>query len=265
MHRGRSFSLSLWSRAAAPWDNPWAEVIAKGPEENAWRIGRSGQSSGLTLSLGASSRGDRTIDVRAKFHHCALVFDHETHIARYYVNGVEQMRDICSIAENSSRVWIGGGPWPNSVGHWHGTIDDVAVWKRALSAREVARFWNAGAGMELWQFLPDADTDGQYDSWEEERGLNTQLDDAALDLDGDGLSNLEEAELNTDPRLADTDGDGLSDSVESRTGIRVGNGDTGTDPVSPDTDEDGLIDSDPLEPDPLDPDFDKDGVGTRRR
>ncbi|MCD6290913.1 MAG: FG-GAP repeat protein, partial [Anaerolineae bacterium] len=77
------------------------------------------------------------------------------------------------------------------------------------------------------------------------------------DVDGDGLSDEQEAVLGTDPNNWDTDGDGLSDrfEVDHRE-------DMGTDPLNRDTDGDGLIDS--LEVDwgtlANDPDTDRDGL-----
>jgi outer membrane protein OmpA-like peptidoglycan-associated protein len=57
---------------------------------------------------------------------------------------------------------------------------------------------------------------------------------AAVDSDGDGLSNERELqEHRTDPFQADTDGDGLNDRVEVE---------GPTDPLRPDTDDDGLPD-----------------------
>src|SRR5206468_3796597 len=44
--------------------------------------------------------------------------------------------------------------------------------------------------------------------------LNPELDDSALDLDHDGLTNLREFQIGTRPDLADTDGDGFSDGLE---------------------------------------------------
>ncbi len=59
---------------------------------------------------------------------------------------------------------------------------------------------------------------------------------AALDSDGDGLTDEEEISLGTDPHNIDTDGDGLFDREE----VKV----YGTDPLNPDTDGDGYKDGD---------------------
>ena len=52
------------------------------------------------------------------------------------------------------------------------------------------------------------------DAWERAVGLNPLVDDADLDTDGDGLTNLQEYALATEPKIGDSDGDGLSDGVE---------------------------------------------------
>jgi hypothetical protein len=62
-------------------------------------------------------------------------------------------------------------------------------------------------------------------------GIGDACDD---DIDGDGLSNTQEAALGTDPRKPDTDGDGLTDGAEVNT--------YGTNPLLADTDGDGLTD-----------------------
>jgi len=118
---------------------------------------------------------------------------------------------------------------------------------------------------------PDSDGDGLPDEFElahtdppSATGLNP-----GDDLDNDGLTNLQEYQLGTNPLLADTDGDGLndgdevagagsrpptdplnpdtdgdglSDLAESNTGVWVSAADPGTDPTNPDTDGDGLSD-----------------------
>ena len=64
------------------------------------------------------------------------------------------------------------------------------------------------------------------------------ISDADEDLDGDGLTNLQEYLLGTRPDIADTDGDGLSDGDE----VNI----YGTDPLNPDTDGDGLLDGEEI-------------------
>lgn len=108
----------------------------------------------------------------------------------------------------------------------------------------------------------DTDGDGLSDGFEATRTGTDPLvvdtrssgtADGAKDVDGDGLSHLDEAAAGTDPLRADTDGDGLGDGEETS---------AGTDPLKKDTDGDGLTDDSELRlaTDPLRADTDGDGV-----
>ncbi|WP_233595405.1 Ig-like domain-containing protein [Corallococcus sp. CA031C] len=82
------------------------------------------------------------------------------------------------------------------------------------------------------------------------------------DSDNDGLPDVEEAIIGTDPNNPDTDGDGIPDGVE----VKVG----GTDPLDDDSDDDGILDGnedkdhdgivDADETDPNEADTDGDGL-----
>ena len=72
----------------------------------------------------------------------------------------------------------------------------------------------------------DLDKDGMPDDWERNFGLDTGRNDARDDADGDGLVNIDEYRLGTDPTKADTDEDGYSDLAER---------DAGTDPQDADS------------------------------
>ncbi|MFC4281800.1 hypothetical protein ACFOXZ_13515, partial [Thalassotalea piscium] len=72
----------------------------------------------------------------------------------------------------------------------------------------------------------DTDDDGDTlpDAWEQANGLDKNNSyDSTLDSDNDGLTNLEEYNLGTNPTLMDTDGDGYTDGFEVN---------SGTDPLS---------------------------------
>src|SRR3989454_7115852 len=93
----------------------------------------------------------------------------------------------------------------------------------------------------------DSDGDGIPDDYELAHDLDPNNPiDAQEDPDRDGLTNLQEFQLGTDPRNRDTDGDGLSDGDEVNTHH--------TNPLLGDTDGDGIPDgvevrsgSDPLD------------------
>lgn len=118
----------------------------------------------------------------------------------------------------------------------------------------------------------DSDGDGLSDILEIGLGTNPNQTDTDLDKlsDGDEVNNRK-----TDPKKADTDGDGLTDGDEVARGINPLLVDTdgdglndadeiriGSDPKVVDTDQDGLSDKDELTTcnSPTDPDSDDDGI-----
>ena len=160
-------------------------------------------------------------------------------------------------------------------------INYSSSWAELVGTESEELSWT----MDDWQYLADTDDDGLPNLIEKEVGsdpYNPDTDgdnlpdgyealtlgtdstkpdtddngvlDCDEDFDEDGLTNLQEYELGTEPYNEDTDGDGLKDGEE----INI----YGTDPLKVDTDEDGLEDGDEIyfETDPLNPDSDGNGI-----
>ena len=62
--------------------------------------------------------------------------------------------------------------------------------------------------------IVDTDGDTMPDDYENANGLNPLIDDSALDLDGDGVSNIQEYNDGTAPNNIDSDGDGQHDGID---------------------------------------------------
>ncbi|MGE7093322.1 VWA domain-containing protein [Lysinibacillus sp. NPDC048646] len=108
----------------------------------------------------------------------------------------------------------------------------------------------------------DTDKDGLEDNYELQFTLTNPtlkdtdgngVSDGDEDLDEDGLTNLQELELGTDPKNADSDSDGWNDGLELE---------RGTDPLNDDTDGDKVVDGleEELGFNPLNPDTDGNGI-----
>ena len=192
-------------------------------------------------------------------------------------------------------VGYGAGESNYNVGGRDAELEGLTVFDTELiTFVGGSRFGDAGIGPEAFPLsvdggpvnrygagtftfvLEDSDGDGAPDAWEEANGLDKDNEaDGAMDLDEDGVSNVEEYNRGTDPGKADTDGDGLNDKMESGTGIWVSEDDRGTDPLIPDSDDDGLGDAvetnsgtfvDAANPgtSPVNADTDGDGFGDSR-
>lgn len=117
---------------------------------------------------------------------------------------------------NSAFMRIGSNQrWVATGGNFTGSIDDVRIYDRALTAEEVQEIY----------YLDDVDRDGILDRYETGTGIyvsptDTGTSPSNADSDGDGIKDgTELTQYGTNPNLKDSDGDGFEDLFEINTGF----------------------------------------------
>jgi hypothetical protein len=155
-----------------------------------------------------------------------------------------------TLSPGGSLVWVAEGVEVGRSAQFkvEARDDEGAAVTQSFAVRVVSGGRDGDGLGDVEDNCPQDNNPAQTDT--DQDGLGDACDE---DVDGDGLSNEEEAERGTDPEARDTDGDGLDDPEEL--GL-------GTDPTEADTDDDGLTDDDERErrTDPTNPDSDGDGL-----
>ena len=172
-----------------------------------------------------------TNDLRdGAFHHVVATLNRSaTNGGHLYVDGMAKITFnptvIPGSLSNAAPVRIGVHPQPGLNGWYKGVIDEVTIYRRALSDSEIITLSNSGLpGGPLLQ--TNSEITALYSAGSAGK--------CKTDTDGDGLSDLQEAFLGTNPNNPDSDGDGLTEGDEVFT--------YHTNPKNPDTDGDGLSD-----------------------
>ena len=186
---GGGFTYSGWinSTAGTPGINPYAvQSIANKDGVNGtreWGLYIVGAVLGVACYTGdGANRISRTAPVPATgvFQHIVVTYDGglPSSSLKIYVNGVQvdNLDDNLgaytgmTAPSNPLRLgqYVGSPPMPAGVGEhlrFSGSMDDVALWTRELTAAEVLAIYTAGnAGNPLSSLLGPSDLQGQFSS-----------------------------------------------------------------------------------------------------
>lgn len=90
-----------------------------------------------------------------RWTHIAVAYDHAVQVARFYHDGHslggERLGEHTSISIGPARIgnWNAGRTGANTVRNFHGRIDELAVFGRALSIEEIRAMYAAGKPVDL--------------------------------------------------------------------------------------------------------------------
>jgi hypothetical protein len=140
-------SIAAWVKVRAS-NRTWQSIVTKG--DSAWRL----HYNRLTGALGLSCAGPNTQEGRdfwlgaaanilitdGRWHHIVGVYDRNEF--SLHVDGVPDAHHAAfdRLGTNGYPVYIGENS-ERQGSYWHGWIDDVRIYNRALSAEEVARLY----------------------------------------------------------------------------------------------------------------------------
>lgn len=227
---GESFSISAWFNTTST--SGIRRIISKG---------HYGWTNGYFISVGHISAGKVCFGIGAggstpngllfgtnnvfndgDWHHVAVSVNHSTSRVRIYVDGVQQAitKDagtggtvvgnemdysaLTSLSASTSNPFTIGS-YAGVAEYFDGTIEDVRVFRQALTQSEVTELYNT-----------DTDLDGASDWLEAETGTDSTDADTDNDTMPDGFEIIHGLDWSTDDRNSDLDGDGVVNRQDAR-------------------------------------------------
>ena len=175
-----SLALEAWVKTDGPFTKTWQAIAGKG--DTSYHIQRNGSSRGAMFAVfynGAwyTASGPTVIDDGA-WHHVVGVYDQPSQTVKLYVDGKQDgYTGVGPPAVNVTAYPLGIGENTQAPGrHWKGSIDEVAVYARALSDSDVAERYEIGHA-----YRDEVAADGPRGYWRfgDAAGATTAADSSA--------------------------------------------------------------------------------------
>ena len=195
---------ALFARATPSDTNPIVSLLLDSAGKLQWLVPNAGEQPlfGSETALGVNTNV-----------HLAVVSTADHGEVSIYADGalIASGNGLDPATVDQSGIFFFGAFGPLGI---DGVYDDLQIYDRALSAENIA-FLAANPGDVLRAEDPDSDGDGLSDIQEAELGTNA----VSADTDGDGLSDGDEVNVyKSNPTLADSDADGRPDNAEIAAG-----------------------------------------------
>lgn len=155
---GGSVSIAGWFKVGS-FDTDWQALVAKG-EGNNWRVARRSAERGLAYAGGLpdTSTGKDIND--AGWHHFTAVSDAAGTAfgTALYIDGALDtvVPGQAALTANGVRMLIGENPEARGR-EWNGLVDDLGIWNRVLTPKEISALYASGRGQPLGAFLAPSD------------------------------------------------------------------------------------------------------------
>ena len=148
---GGSLSISGWFTVGS-FDKSWQALIAKG-EQSAYRVARRGGGNSIAYAGGVGEGADDAPAVDdGGWHHFVAVSDASAADfgTAIYIDGERYgvQATAPALEAETTNLYIGENPEALNR-QWIGSIDDIGIWDRVLSADEVSALYNGGTGVAL--------------------------------------------------------------------------------------------------------------------
>jgi hypothetical protein len=141
-----NITIELWLRVNQATPNAdWRGIVTKG--NSSWRL--QGTSGAETVTFSADPNGDLKGNAEVndgQWHHVAATYD-GTNMC-LYVDGTLDATQPASLplATNSFPVCLGENPQAPNPYYFNGSVDEVTLYNRALSADEIQTIYITGSG-----------------------------------------------------------------------------------------------------------------------